>query len=104
MKASKSTVSTTLNQLMQRGIVSYITFSGDRKRYFQISPKGLTGSIKEQYRQGRLINDMVGESLEYRKNSEHRQFNNELKAVVNFSTHLHKGIEKLINDWEKNHP
>ena len=39
LKASKSTISTALNQLMQAGVVNYITFSGDRRRYFQINTK-----------------------------------------------------------------
>src|ERR1044071_9320383 len=42
LKASKSSISTALNQLMQAGVVNYITFSGDRKRYFQINTKGLS--------------------------------------------------------------
>ena len=101
LKASKSTISTTLNQLMKQGVVSYTTFSGDRKRYFQINTKGLLNIIKEQYRQGRLINDMVSETLAHRKNSEFQRFNRELKEVIDFSAHIHNGIEKLITDWEK---
>lgn len=100
LKASKSTISTTLNQLMKQGVVSYTTFSGDRKRYFQINTKGLLNIIKEQYRQGRLINDMVSETLAHRKNSEFQRFNRELKEVTDFSAYIHSGIEKLITDWE----
>src|SRR6476620_1982010 len=56
LKASKSTISTALNQLMQAGVVNYITFSGDRKRYFQINAKGLADVMKEQYKKGRVLN------------------------------------------------
>ena len=59
LKASKSSVSTALNQLMQAGVVNYITFSGDRKRYFQIDTKGLVNVMKQQYKQGQLLNDMI---------------------------------------------
>ncbi|MBS1596915.1 MAG: hypothetical protein JST75_01730 [Bacteroidetes bacterium] len=103
LKASKSTVSTTLNQLMQQGVVSYITFSGDRKRYFQINTKGLLDTIKQQYKQARVINNMVSEVLEHRKNSEFQRFNKELKEVINFSSYIHNGIEKMIKDWDKAH-
>src|SRR5207249_6906768 len=103
LKASKSTISTTLNQLMQKGVISYITFSGDRKRYFQINTKGLLNTIKQQYKQGQLLNDMVSETLQHRKNSEFQRFNRELKEVVDFNSYILNGIEKLIADWEKAH-
>src|SRR5690349_14833343 len=70
LKASKSTISTALNQLMQAGVVNYITFSGDRRRYFQINTKGLLATIKQQYKQGEVVNDMISETLQHRKNSE----------------------------------
>jgi DNA-binding transcriptional regulator GbsR (MarR family) len=101
LKASKSSVSTALNQLMQAGVVNYITFSGDRKRYFQINTKGLFSTIKQQFKQSEKINEMIIETLLHRKNSEFQRFNRELKEVIDFSSYVHKGIEKLIEDWEK---
>ena len=104
LKASKSSISTALNQLMQAGVVNYITFSGDRKRYFQINTKGLAEVIKDQYKKGKLINDMIMETLQHRKNSEFQRFSRELKEVIDFSTYIHKGIDRMIADWEKAHP
>ena len=101
LKASKSTISTALSKLMKQGVVSYTTFSGDRKRYFQINTKGLLNIIKEQYKHGQLINDMVSETLAHRKDSEFQRFNRELKEVIDFSAHIHNGIERLISEWEK---
>ena len=103
LNASKSTISTALNQLMQAGVVNYITFSGDRRRYFQIDTKGLKKVMKEQYKQGQLLNNMIMETLQHRKDSEFQRFNRELKEVIDFSTYVHKGIDKLIADWEKAH-
>lgn len=100
LKASKSSVSTTLKQLIQQGVVCYITFSGDRRRYFQIDTKGLLHVIKAQYKEARVINDMVREILDHRKDSEFQKFNRELKEVTDFSTYIHAGIEKLIREWE----
>jgi DNA-binding transcriptional regulator GbsR (MarR family) len=37
--ASKSSISTSLNLLLQLGMITYFTKSGDRRRYFQISDK-----------------------------------------------------------------
>ncbi|MEP6612223.1 MAG: hypothetical protein ABJA76_10075 [Mucilaginibacter sp.] len=101
LKASKSSVSTTLNKLMQQGVVSYITFSGDRKRYFQINTKGLLTMVREQYKHSQLMNNMVNNILDHRKDSEYQRFNRELKEVIDFSSYIHKGIEKLITDWDK---
>jgi len=101
LKASKSTVSTALNQLMQADVVNYITFSGDRKRYFQINTKGLVMLMKRQYKQGQVINNMISEALQHRKDSEFQKFNRELKDVIDFSAYIHKGIDKMIADWEK---
>jgi DNA-binding transcriptional regulator GbsR (MarR family) len=101
LKASKSTVSNTLNLLIQQGVVNYITFSGNRKRYFQIDTNGLLKIIKEQHRQGALFNDMMKETLQERKGSEFKEFNQGLKEVVDFSAYLHRGIEQLIAEWDK---
>lgn len=38
--ASKSSISTALNLLLQIGFINYFTKSGDRKRYFKIAVKG----------------------------------------------------------------
>ena len=104
LNASKSTVSNTLNLLMNQGVVKYLTFNGDRKRYFQVNPDGLYRIIKEQHRRGKEVNELVGKLLKTRSKSASADFNRELKAVVDFSAYLHKGIEKLIKDWEKTHP
>lgn len=101
LKASKSTVSTALNQAIQADVINYITFSGNRKRYFQINTKGLLNIIKKQYKQGQVINDMISETLRHRKNPEFRRFNLELQEVIDFSTYIHKKIDRLITDWEK---
>lgn len=46
-EASKSSVSTQLNLLMQTKKVDYFTKSGDRKRYFRASRKYLHNTLKE---------------------------------------------------------
>lgn len=46
-KASKSTVSTHLNLLLQLKTVEYFTISGDRKRYFRASKNYLRVTLEE---------------------------------------------------------
>ncbi len=47
MKISKSSVSTALKNLEIRGIVEYVTYPGDRKRYFRFVSRGIDGMIDE---------------------------------------------------------
>jgi hypothetical protein len=47
---------------------------------------------------------MIREALQHRRDSEFQRFNRELNEVMDFSTYVHRGIEKLIADWEKTHP
>src|SRR6478736_3331492 len=101
LKASKSSISTALKQLMQADVVSYITFSGNRRRYFQINTQGLFNLIKQQFKQGEIINNMISETLQHRKHSEFQRFNRELKEVIDFSTYIHKGIDKLVANWKR---
>lgn len=101
ISASKSTISTTLNQLMHQGVINYITFNGDRKRYFQINTKGLLARLKKQYKSSQIITEMVSDTLVHRKSSEFKRFNRELKELVDFNSYILRGIEKLIADWEK---
>lgn len=50
-KSSKSSVSTNLNLLLNRGNIEYFTKTGDRKRYFRLSKAYLKVSLKHYEKQ-----------------------------------------------------
>jgi len=72
--ASKSSISTSLNLLLQLGIITYFTKSGDRRRYFKISDKS-TFFIKKLEQ---AIKKAANESKMIQKVAEYdQQYNNE---------------------------
>lgn len=102
LKASKSTVSNALSLLSNEGLVEYITFSGDRRRYFRINTVGWLSNLKSKVRRATLLGDLLKDVLDERCESNCPAFNNELKKIVFFQSYLAKGIEQLIEDWEVN--
>lgn len=59
--ASKSSISTSINLLLQLGMISYFTKSGDRRRYFKIADKStffiklLEQAIKKGANESKMI-------------------------------------------------
>ena len=59
LKISKSSVSTTLNHLMESDKIEYITYPGDRKRYFRIkvnTPKTFIQSLRKYIERFEKVN------------------------------------------------
>lgn len=101
LKSSKSAVSNALNHLMDIGIVDYIKFSGDRKRYFRVNHKMWLEDYKTRIRQIGIFRDMIEEVLEERHDSRHLDFNDQLREMLSFQTHISEGVEQLIQSWEE---
>lgn len=101
LQASKSSISNALKGLMASGIVDYITFSGDRKRYFRVNTKNWKGLLKDQTQKGKEMNDMLKEVLENRKDSKHLDFNEELQSIFDFQDFLNRRMLEVIQEWEK---
>lgn len=100
MKASKSSISNALKILTTNGIVDYITFSGDRKRYFRVNTQKWFELIKERDQQGTTMNKMLEEVLEMRKDTKYLAFNEDLQKIIDFQVYLTEGLQKLIKEWE----
>ncbi len=103
LKASKSSVSLALNKLMNEGIVTYITFSGDRKRYFQINLDKWLLSLEEATKDLTALNMVVREALELRVDSKHLVFNEGLEKIIAFQEFLELRISEAIEEWKKAH-
>ena len=101
LQASKSAVSTTLKKLQQEGQVDYITFSGDRKRYFKINPKMWIETSKQQIAAVRPFVDFLETVLKERKNSKAIEFNQELKELCAFYNYLADELPKVMDKWDK---
>lgn len=101
LNVSKSAVSAALNYLIDRGLVDYIRFNGDRKRYFRVNHKVWLEDYKNQIRQTGNFRDLLEEVLAERHDSRHLDFNDQLKEMLSFQTHMSKGIEQLIQGWDE---
>ncbi|MUH35765.1 transcriptional regulator [Zobellia amurskyensis] len=69
--ASKSSISTSLNLLLQLGIITYFTKSGDRRRYFKISDKStffikkLEQALKKAAKESKMIQTVASYDQQY---------------------------------------
>jgi DNA-binding transcriptional regulator GbsR (MarR family) len=69
--ASKSSISTSLNLLLQLGMITYFTKSGDRRRYFKIADKStffikkLEQAIKKAANEAKTIQKVADYDKEY---------------------------------------
>ena len=100
LQASKSSISNALNKLMDEGVVDYITFSGDRKRYFRVSVKGWLNSIKGKASQVVVAKNLIKDVLDQRADSKHLDFNEGLQTMVEFHGFLAEEMEKALAKWE----
>lgn len=70
--ASKSSISTSLNLLLQMDFVKYFTKSGDRKRYFKVAEKNtffikkLNRSLTKLERESEMVRKITAYNEEYR--------------------------------------
>lgn len=84
LKASKSTISTHLDQMQATGKVEYFTKPGDRKRYFIISPNLMLKRVD------RMIADWGKE----------RKLNEKIMGYKEKWNELHKGDDHFHHDLE----
>lgn len=101
LQASKSAISNALKFLSNEGIVDYITFSGDRRRYFRINMEGWFKSYKKAILKVTEVNNIMQMALAERTGSKHLDFNEKLEEMIAFQTYLAKELQVLIQKWEQ---
>lgn len=67
LSASKSTISTNIQLLSNRGMLTYYTKPGDRKKYFTLSPESLLARVEEEIVQYRTEYQIVKEIIDFRE-------------------------------------
>jgi len=67
LAASKSTISTNIQLLSNRGMLTFYTKPGDRKKYFILSPESLLSRVEEEIIQYRTEYQIVKEIAEFRE-------------------------------------
>ncbi|WP_372643110.1 GbsR/MarR family transcriptional regulator [Ancylomarina sp.] len=66
LAASKSTISTNIQLLSNRGMLTFYTKPGDRKKYFILSPESLLARVDDEIVQYRMEYQIVKEIAEFR--------------------------------------
>jgi DNA-binding transcriptional regulator GbsR (MarR family) len=100
LQASKSAISTTLRFLEGQGMVEYITFPGDRKRYFRLSVDSWDKVVMGKMDFLKMMHARVSEALQARSN-DYPEFNMGLKAMMCLYEIFLEGLPKMIDLWQK---
>lgn len=103
LKASKSAVSNALNNLNKQETVDYVTFSGDRRRYFRINPQGWLSHLKRQVRRAMQMRLLLQGVLAERAGSKYPAFTDELERILDFHVTFAENLEEGIRQWEEKH-
>lgn len=101
LKASKGSISNALKFLMDKGLVKYLTFSGDRKRYFQVDMDGWMAANIEQARRTPDMIQYSKDLMEMRSGSKFLEFNEQLEKILDFHKQLGDVMEQFIEKWMK---
>ena len=99
-QASKSSVSNALKSLQTEGLVDYITFSGDRKRYFQLYSSTWVEIMKDRMTAFTSLRKIIRETLDLRS-SQYPEFNQTLTEVIDLYRALEEQMTRVIEEWEK---
>lgn len=100
LAASKSSISDALNFLMKLGIVDFITFPGDRKRYFRVDAEGCLEDVKHKMYRTTAIQSILADVLKHRNPDKHREFNEGLAKLLEFHAFLGGEMSRIIAKWE----
>jgi DNA-binding transcriptional regulator GbsR (MarR family) len=100
LQASKSAISTTLRFLEGQGMVEYITFPGDRKRYFRLSVENWDRVILSKMDFLKAMQMRVSEVIASRSDK-YPEFNNGLKAMYALYDIFLESMPKLIQLWQE---
>ncbi|HCY40313.1 MAG TPA: hypothetical protein DHV48_03015 [Prolixibacteraceae bacterium] len=102
MQISKSSASTALKNLEIRGIIEYITYPGDRKRYFRFVSGEIDGMINEMETNMKKKLATINQIIELKKdpNSRNATF---LKNVLKGMEFFIKNLDELRIAYKKDH-
>lgn len=107
MQASKSSVSSNLNVLLQLHYVDYYTKPGDRKRYFRTSQFYIKNTMEQQVHLIDKELKIVQKVNQFNKDYNPQKFKNEKSLGLLFQEHLEEQRTKInekieeINQFEK---
>lgn len=101
MQASKSSVSSNLNVLLQLRYIAYYTKPGNRKRYFKTSEFYIKNTMEQQIYLIEKELKVVSKINDFNKNNNPEKFKNEKSLGLLFHEHLEDLKNKINSKLEE---
>ena len=101
LKISKSSVSTTINHLIETDKIEYITYPGDRKRYFRIKINSRRKFLQDMRRHVEKLQKINRLALELKQDKESRtakSISAMLKSLAFFMEQMDNYEKKFLAD------
>ena len=93
VKISKSSASVALRNLELRGVVEYVTYPGDRKKYYRLSTMDLESTLEEIEKKVVRSMDLIEQIIELKEDKNSRS--------VDFMRKVSKGMVFFLNHMKK---
>lgn len=100
LKISKSAASNAINKLLTINRIEYITYPGDRKRYFRSRISQWEDTFKGKFDQMFGVNELMKEILAQRPATD-KEFNRNLRSFIDFMHFMQKEIPLLYKKWKQ---
>ena len=98
--SSKSAVSNTLNMLMYFGIIDYVRFPGDRKRYFRINQNTWDSLFSAQVQELSHLRELVKEVIELRSD-QYPEINHQIRNFYLLLEIYESEFPIILETWKK---
>ena len=96
---SKSATSNGVNLLLQTDRIEYITFSGDRKRYFRLKISNWREEFTSRIEAMTKFNILLRQVLEVRT-KETPEYNKSITELIDFLDYVFLNMPVLLQKWE----
>lgn len=100
LSLSKSATSNGINYLLMTEKISFITKTGDRKRYFRSDVASWKESFTTQFQSLGKFCELLNEIKDVRT-KETTEFNSSIEDLYSFITYFLEEIPKIYQKWEK---
>ena len=100
LQISKSATSYGINLLLQMQRIEYITFSGDRRRYFRLKISNWREEFHHKIETMAGFNVLLREVLEVRT-KETPEYNASIKELIEFLDYVFQKLPLLLQQWDR---
>ena len=100
LQASKSAISQGINLLLSHDYIDYMTFPGDRKRYFKLNYNSWLNILKKKMSIYSHLKVLFQEILKHRSNK-YEEINNQLETLIAFFEIFEKEIPVIFKKLEE---